>query len=146
MKITTSPEMNKSLIRNLILRGDNISLYAIQRITELEEQVNKLNESRNITKDDIEDDGTIPLKIPVGQFIIDNDIPHVSLADGAYYHYANVCRLLNIYKKECTENYVNSLKEILQINDNTIDKKELDKALDKCGKIAKKVLKENNQI
>lgn len=146
MKITTSPEMNESLIRNLKIMGDNISLYAIQRIKELEEQVNELTESRNIIKDDIKDDGTIPLPIPVGQFIIDNDTPHVSLPDGAYYHYSNVCLLLNIYKKECIEPYVNSLKEIMKINDITIDKKELDKALDTCGKIAKKVLKENNQI
>lgn len=146
MTITTSPEMNESLIRNLKLRGDNISLYAIQRIKELEEQVNELTESRNIIKDDIKDDGTIPLPIPVGQFIIDNETHHKLLPDGAYYHYANVCRLLNIYKKECIETYVNSLKEIVQINDITIDKKELDKALDTCGKIAKKVLKENNQL
>jgi hypothetical protein len=146
MKITTSPEMNKSLINNLRLMGDNISLYAIQRITELEEQVNKLTESRNTIKDDIKDDGTIPLPIPVGQFIIDNDTPHISLPDGAYYHYSNVCRLLNIYKKECTEPYVNSLKNIMQINEKTIDEKLLDKALDSCGKLAKKVLKENNQL
>jgi hypothetical protein len=94
----------------------------------------------------IEDDGMIPIPIPVGQFIIDNDTPHVSLPDGAYYHYSNVCRLLNIYKKECTEPYVNSLKNIMKINDRVIDKKELDKALDSCGKLAKKVLQENNQL
>lgn len=146
MKITTNPEMNESLIRNLKIMGDNISLYAIQRIMELEEQVNKLSETPNDNKEDIEDDGTIPLPIPVGQFIIDNESNFKSLPDGAYYHYSNVCRLLNIYKKECTEPYVNSLKEIMQINNKTIDEKLLDKALDACGKIAKKVLKENNQL
>jgi hypothetical protein len=99
-----------------------------------------------IESENIEDDGMIPIPIPVGQFIIDNDTPHVSLPDGAYYHYSNVCRLLNIYKKECTEPYVNSLKSIMKINDSVIDKKELDKALDSCGKLAKTVLKENNQL
>lgn len=94
----------------------------------------------------IEGDGMIPIPIPVGQFIIDNESNFKSLPDGAYYHYSNVCRLLNIYKKECTEPYVNSLKEIMQINNRVIDKKELDKALDSCGKLAKKVLQENNQL
>ena len=35
-EIKTSPEMDESLKQNLKLRGDNISLYALKRIEELE--------------------------------------------------------------------------------------------------------------
>ena len=42
MVIITNEKMNFSLIENLRLRGDNISLYAIARIEELEYKLNNL--------------------------------------------------------------------------------------------------------
>ena len=80
--ITTNPEMNKSLIDNLELRGDNLSLYAIQRIKELEQQVNALKQPRKAEKEPDWSlksiinsnfmNGTHEMPEPVGKFIIDN--------------------------------------------------------------------------
>lgn len=38
-EIILSPEMNESCLENLRLRGDNVSLYAIKWIEELQKQI-----------------------------------------------------------------------------------------------------------
>jgi hypothetical protein len=159
--ITTNPEMNESLIQNLELRGDNLSLYAIQRIKELEQQVSALKQPRNAKKEPnwslnsiINSNfmnggayiGTHPMPEPVGKFIIDNESNPVMQPDGAYYHYSNVCGLLNKYKKKVIEPYRLALKEIIDINDLTEYPEDADKALDKVGKLASKTLEENHTL
>jgi hypothetical protein len=154
--ITTNPEMNESLIQNLELRGDNLSLYAIQRIKELEQQVNALKQPRKAEKEPDWSlksivnsnfmNGTHEMPEPVGKFIIDN-IPMEKVfttANGAYYHYSEVCGLLKKYKNKVTEPYRVALKEIIQIDNETEYPEDADKALEKVGKIANKTLEENN--
>lgn len=156
--ITTNPEMNESLIQNLELRGDNLSLYAIQRIKELEQQLNTLNQLRkskakkepNWSANSIINsnfmNGTHEMTEPVGKFIIDN-IPMEKVfttANGAYYHYSDVCGLLKKYKNKVIEPYRVALKEIIDIDELARSYEDSDKALDNVGKIAKKTLKENN--
>lgn len=46
------------------------------------------------------------IKSPIGDFIIEN-ATGVMGADGAYYHYAEVCKLLRLYEKKIKEEIKN---------------------------------------
>lgn len=55
-------------------------------------------------KNTIEVPEMVEIEKPIGDFIINenSDIKHLQLEDGAYYHYADVCKLLNRLKKKLT--------------------------------------------
>jgi hypothetical protein len=44
------------------------------------------------------DDGTVPIERPIGEFILNNGAGVMGV-NGMYYHYAEVCRLLKMYKE-----------------------------------------------
>ncbi len=58
----------------------------------------KVTQKEWLPIDGIVEPDFIEVPKPVGSFIIEN-AEGIQMADGAYYHYAVVCRLLKLYKK-----------------------------------------------
>lgn len=56
---------------------------------------------------------TQELPEPVGNFILESNAKPVNGPDGNYYHYADVCRLLNEYKKKAITDAFRSKEYIL---------------------------------
>ncbi len=56
-----------------------------------------ITRSINLTNPKTNDD-TVPIEKPIGDFIIANATGTMG-NDGMYYHYAEVCKLLKLYKK-----------------------------------------------
>lgn len=54
----------------------------------------------------------VPMEKPIGDFIFEQNTPHVQLPDGAYYHYSDVCTLLKKYRQPEVDALKNRVEEL----------------------------------
>jgi len=61
-----------------------------------------------------DEDNTVPIPTPVGKFIMDQtDLDFVESTNGYYYHYSDVCTLLNRYRKNVIDELNKNWRETI---------------------------------